>query len=393
LPSAASAQIEETELNLDFTEEQHALREAVRRMLLHECSTKIVRQMENDPVGYPQKLWSALTAIGLPGLTLSETAGGLGQDTVALAIVYEEFGRALCPSPHLESSVIAAGLIERSGSREQKQKWLPTIATGRAPLTVALLEPGNDYHPLGIQTKARKEGPVYRVSGTKYCVTFAAASQQFLTFVRTGTGEKDVDILLVDPKTPGITLRQTQTLAADAQYVVEFNEVLISVSDRLGAAHSAWSHWQDLLPDIWIATAAWAIGCADHALEMATAYAKERVQFDRPIGSFQAVAHPLTTVAMEIEGARALVYQAAWARANGHPAAQLAAMAKLQGDFANRHATAVGHQTLGGIGFTLDIDMQLYHRRAKQNQLSWGDPEFLETTIADGVLAGSSHGL
>jgi alkylation response protein AidB-like acyl-CoA dehydrogenase len=138
--------------------------------------------------------------------------------------------------------------------------------------------------------------------------------------------------------------------------------------------------------------AAWSVGCAARALEMATEYAAERVQFDRPIGSFQAVAHQLAQVATEVEGARTLVHEAAWALSADRPVRRLAAMAKLYASATARHATAVGHQVFGGIGFTDAIDMYLYFLRAKENQLSWGDPRYLESVIANSVLEGGRSG-
>lgn len=380
-------------MNLDYSDEQRALSEALRRLLTNECPPKVVRQMESDALGYPRALWSQLTEMGLAGLTVPEEFGGLAQGALDTALVYEEFGRALCPSPHFISSIVAASIVNGGGTLSQKREWLPAIADGSKLLTLALLEPGNDYNPVGIQLRATRDAKEYRVTGTKYCVPFATAADGILTVVRVGPAEQDIDILFVDPRAPGLSIVSTPTLGSDAQHQLRFEDVVVPESARIGAHAAGWSHWTSALTDGMIAAAAWAVGCADRAHEMATHYAKERVQFGRPIGSFQGISHPLATVAMEIAGARPLVHQAAWARAQGQPAIVLAAMAKLHADFVNRHATAVGHQTLGGIGFTLDIDMQLYFRRAKQAQLSWGDPRYLENLIATSVLEGNDDGL
>jgi len=300
----------------------------------------------------------------------------------------------LCPSPHFVSSVLAAGILRHGGSAQQCEAWLPAIARGDSIITVALLEPGGDYDATGIQLQGNPGADGYRLSGSKSCVPFAKAAQRLLVPVRVGAAEHEIDFLLIDPASPGISMRQQFTSARDAQYEICFDNVAVPLSARVGEPKSGWTLWRAVAEDGMIALAAWAVGCADRALEMATTYAKERVQFDRPIGSFQGIAHPLATVAIEVAGARTLVYQAAWAQATRRPAQRLAAMAKLYADAANRHATMVGHQTLGGIGFTVDIDMQLYQRRAKQSQLSWWDAKTLEEQIADSIFdEGEFHGL
>lgn len=381
-------------MDLDLTDEQRALSETLRKMLADLSPPKVVRQMEDDPLGFPPALWKAIADMGLTGLSLPDEYGGSALGAVETAVTYEEFGRALCPSPHFVSSVLAAGMLRHVGDAKQRDAWLPAIARGEAIITVALLEPGGDYGPTGIQLQGHPGADGYRLSGTKSCVLFASAAHRLLVPVRVGPAEGDIDFLLVDPASPGISMRQQFTTARDTQYEIRFENVAVPLSARIGAPKEGWEHWLAVSEEGMIALAAWAVGCADRALEMASTYAKERVQFDRPIGSFQGIAHPLATVAIEVAGARTLVHQAAWAHATNRPAKRLAAMAKLYADAANRHATVVGHQTLGGIGFTIDIDMQLYQRRAKQSQLSWWDAKTLEEQIADSVFEeGESHGL
>lgn len=375
-------------MDLELSEEQRMLSETLRKLLEAECPPQAVRELEDDAFGYSPKLWETLAAMGIAGLTLPEGEGGAGLGAIDLAVVHEELGRALCPTPHLASSVIAAGILLRAGSAEQKRRWLPAIASGKAILVPAWLEPGGGFGPQGIQLAVTAGVDRYAVSGTKFCVPFAGAATRLLVLGRSGSGKHDIDLLLVDPKARGVTLTQLRTLASDAQYELRFDAVEVLVSDRIGPEGGGWALWQAAQEEAQIALAAWAVGCGSRAHEMATAYAKDRVQFGKPIGGFQAIAHPLASVAMELEGARALVHQAAWTCAQGRPSRHLAAMAKLGAEAANLHATEVGHQVLGGIGFTLGVDMQLYFRRARQSRLAWGDRDELLETVGTAILDG-----
>lgn len=375
-------------MDLELNEEQLMLRDALRRLLETECTTQHVRKMENDPVGYSPELWRALSEMGLAGLTIAEDAGGSGQSAIELAIVHEELGRALCPSPLLESSVIAAELLMCVGSAEQKKQWLPVIANGEAVLVPAWLEPGNGFGPRGVRLPAVAGAGGIILSGVKFCVPFAAAARRLLVLARTGRADRDIDILMVDPKASGVSMTQLRTMDGDAQYEVTFDGVIVKESDRIGGRGQGWAWWGAAMNSANIALGAWAVGCGTRAHELATQYAKERVQFGRPIGSFQAMSHPLANIAMELEGARALVLQAAWASAEGKPFSHLPAMAKLNAEAACTHATAMAHQVFGGIGFTVDIDVQLFFRRARQNRFAWGTANDLRETIAASILDG-----
>jgi alkylation response protein AidB-like acyl-CoA dehydrogenase len=378
-------------VNLDLTDEQIMLRDSLRKMLTDRCTPKVVRQMESDPKGFPPDLWKALADMGLPGLNIAEAHGGSALGKIETAVAYEELGRALCPAPLLETSVIAASIIALAGSDEQKKRWLPRIATGEAILTPAFLEPEGSHGPNGIQLKAKVGADGYRLTGKKFFVSFAAVADRLLMLVRSGPGDAGIDILLVDPKAKGVTLTRTETHALDARYQVTFDNVLVPTSDRIGREGTGWKTWWTVGQDAMIAQSAWFVGCGERALELATTYAKERVQFDRPIGSFQAIAHQLADAKTGLTGARWLTWKAAWARDTGRPHARLAASAHLQAAEAGRYATRTGHQIFGGIGFTNDIDIQLYARRAKQNMVAWFDAGALEDLVASELIDGEGQ--
>jgi alkylation response protein AidB-like acyl-CoA dehydrogenase len=301
-------------------------------------------------------------------------------------VVYKALGATLAPSPHFVSAVMAGGVIARAGSAEQQAQWLPSIASGSTILSTAWLEPGNAFSPLGVQVRAKPDGDGFVLAGTKWHVPFASSADRILVLARTGDGDTDVDLFLVDPKADGVTLEQQLTIASDTQYSVMLEGVRVAESDRIGDAGSGWSSWDETMLDGAILLAASAVGGARHALDLTVQYAKDRHQFDKPLGAFQAISHYLADAKTRVDGAELLVHEAAWTRSVGRDVTSLAPMAKLFACQTYRDVTAMAQQVFGGVGFTVEYDIQLYFRRAKQLQISWWDDRELEERIATAVL-------
>jgi alkylation response protein AidB-like acyl-CoA dehydrogenase len=367
-------------MDLDRTEEQEMLRELVRGVCNSYSPLSVVRALEDDPIGYPTELWKQLGALDLIGLMIPSAYGGSDMTALEGAVVYEELGRALAPSPHFVSAVMSAGVLLRSGSDEQKQSWLPRIASGDAILSTAWLEPRNGFAQEGVQLRARADGGDFVLDGTKWHVPFASAATALVVLARTDDG--DVDLFLVDPAGSGVTLTQQLTIASDTQYAVELSGVRVPAGNRIGAAGTGWDTWNAVMLDGIVMLAAQAMGGARYAFDITVQYAKDRHQFDKPLGAFQAISHYLADASTTVEGGTILVYEAAWARANDRSTAALAPMAKLFAGRTFRDITAMGQQVFGGIGFTVESDIQLYFRRAKQWQISWWDDRHLEALIA-----------
>ena len=373
-------------LDLDFDQEQELLRQTVRELLARHCSPDVVRQMEDDPVGYPASLWEQLGQLDLIGLLLPEEYGGSGMTLIEGVALYEELGRALAPTPHFVSAVLGGGVLAAAGSATQKERWLRPVASGAAIVTPAWLEPDNGFTARGVEARAEVDGTGFRLHGVKRHVAFAAAADRLVVLARTGDDADAVDLFLVDPHAAGVALRQQFSVASDTQYEVRLDGVVVAGEDRVGPAASGWATWQEVLEPALVLLGAAAVGGARYALEITTQYAKDRQQFDKPLGAFQALAHYLADAVTNLDGAEQLVHEAAWAGATGRSLTSLAPMAKLAACSTFRDITAMAQQLFGGIGFTLDFDIQLYFRRAKQQQLMWANDRALEDAVAAALL-------
>lgn len=370
-------------LDLEFSEEQTMLREAVGGLCDDKASLESVRELENDPTGYSAEFWGQLAALGVTGALIPEEHGGSGMSLLDAVVVYEEFGRSLAPSPHFVSGVLSAGVLARTASDVQKAEWLPRIASGEAIVTPAWLEPDNSSGPTGVQMKATPDADGFVLNGVKRHVFFAGAADALIVLARTDDG---IDLFLVDPGASGVTLRQQRSVAYDTQFEVDFADVAIPEAARLGPPGEGWATWHDTMLDACILAAAQAVGGSRRVHEISCEYAKERVQFDKPLAAFQAINHYLADGITEIDGAAVLVHQAAWARDEEHSHERLAPMAKLFATEVFRKASATAIQIHGGMGFTVECDAQLYFRRAKSLELNWFDPPHLEELIAAQLL-------
>ena len=374
-------------MDLAFTEEQDMLRDAVRGLCADAADS--VRALEDDPKGYDEAFWQGLAAMGLTGLMTPEVLGGSGMGLLDAVVVYEELGRSLVPSPHLASSVVAGGVLATAGSDAQQADWLPAMAAGEAVLSVAWLEPDNSSGPSGVQMAAVADGDGFVLSGSKRHVPYASSADRLVVLARTGGAEggaEAVDLFLVDPTDEGVTLTLQPTVAGDTQYRVDLGRVRVEATDRIGPAGTGWATWSTVMADAIVLVAAQAVGAAEATHALTTQYAKERHQFDKPIGAFQSISHYLADGITAIDGARVLVHRAAWSRDEGRDVSTLAPMAKLFATQTCRDVTGVAIQVHGGMGFTVECDAQLYFRRAKSWQLNWFDDDHLEELIAASVL-------
>jgi alkylation response protein AidB-like acyl-CoA dehydrogenase len=375
-------------MDMDFTPEQDMLRDSVRRTCGRHAGLDVVRKLENDPLGYSPALWTQLADLGVLGVVIDEEHGGSGMTMVDAAVIYEELGRALVPSPHFVSCILAAGLIGRSSDDALKAGVLPGIASGESIVTVASLEPDSGFGPAGVQLLAKADGDGWRLSGEKVHVPFAQAAGSFVVLARPTAGKDASGIIavLVDAGADGVALDQQLTVASDAQFRVTFDKVRVDAGDVIHGEGSAWSAWHDAMLDGVTLIAAQAAGGARAALDLAVAYANTREQFDKPLAGFQAISHYLADGATAVDGAQGIAWETAWERSQGHSIGQLAPMAKSFACQTFRQVTATAVQIFGGNGFTVEFDIQLFFRRAKSLQLNNWNDRYLNDLIAAAIL-------
>ena len=373
-------------MNLDFTDEQQALRDLVRGVCAEHSPVAAVRAMEDDPRGVPEALWKKLAETGVLGMLVPESHGGAGQGLLEAVVAFEELGKALAPTPAFVSSIVSASVLLAAGSEAQRAAWLPRIASGDAVITPAWLEPQRGFGANGVQARAHRDDAGWVLGGAKRGVAFAAIASRLLVLARTGEAERDVTLFLVDANQRGVTTQQVRSLASDTQFEVALDAVRVSDAERVGGVNAGWAAWEPAMRDAIVVLAAFANGACQRALDITVQYAKDRKQFDKPIGAFQAISHYLADAATALDGSKYLTYQAASVRDAGGDTARLAPMAKLFACDTFRDVTATCQQIWGGVGFTIEYDIQLFFRRAKQLQLSWYDPPRLEELIASAVL-------
>ena len=360
-------------MDLGLNETQQMLKNSARAFLDAECPTTYVRDMERDPRGYTPEMWSAIAQLGWLGLVVPAEYGGEGLGFVELAILLEEMGGALLPGPYFSTVVMAGATIAEAGSEAQKRECLPRIARGQLIVTLALTEPGGRWDARGIQTAAQRSGDEYVINGTKLYVPNAHVSDYLVVAARTGDADADVSLFLVPSNADGLTETALRTIASDRQSELVFDDVRVPTSALMGEPNGGWDALDTALKWGAVGKCAEMLGGAERVLDMTVRYAKERIQFGRSIGSFQAIQHHVADMAADVEGCRHMTYKAAWKLAERQPADQDVAMAKAWVSDAYQRVCALAHQCHGAIGFTQEHDMQLYSRRAKAAELMFGD--------------------
>jgi alkylation response protein AidB-like acyl-CoA dehydrogenase len=370
-------------MDLDLSEEQQMVIDMAKGMLEEHCPTQVVRDMEDDPKGYPDELWKQMGELGLNGLLIPESYGGGGLGLLEGALVYEELGRAMAPVPHFVSCVMSAKVLLAAGSDAQKDAWLSRIADGSAILTQAWLEPERGFGEKGIALEAKAEGDGFKLTGRKRSVPYASSADRLIVLARTDAG---VDLFLVDPQAEGVSMKQLLSQSHEPQYQIDFDGVAVSAADRIGEPGTGWATWNACMLEGVVLLAAQAVGGADRCLMETVDYANQRIQFDKPLGAFQALAHYMADASTRIDGGRVLVHEAAWNADQGRSIARFGPMAKLFCCEAYRETTRVCAQIWGGVAFTLEYDQQMFFRRAKALQLSWWDTPYLEELVASDVL-------
>jgi alkylation response protein AidB-like acyl-CoA dehydrogenase len=365
---------------MDFalSEQQEMLKKSAFDFLTKECTKKLVREAEQDEKGYSPDLWQKMADLGWIGLVFPEQYGGGGLSFIELTTLLEEMGKALVPGPFL-STVVGGLAVLKWGSEAQKKEFLPRIAKGKSIVALAIAESNATYDASGIKAKAVAEGKDFIINGTKLFVTYGHVADYLIVAARTTSGrdkQAGITVFIVNAKSAGISRNLLKTFTGDKKCEVVFKNVRVPKVNVLGKLDKGWEVVEGIIDLGAFALCPWMTGGTQQALDMAVAYAKERVQFERPIGSFQAIQHKCANIVVDVAGARDITYLTAWKLSEGIPCQKDISIAKAWISEAYRKACVEGIQIHGGIGITQDHDMQLYYRRAKAAEIAFGDADY-----------------
>jgi len=372
-------------MDLVLSEEQEMLKTMARDFLADKFPKTMVKEIEEGELGYSPELWKEMAGLGWMGLALPEKYGGSDMSFLDLGLLLEEMGRACLPGPYFSTVVLGGLPILDIGSEEQKDEYLPRIASGELVFTLALTEPSASYDADGIETKAEAEGANYTINGTKLFVADAHIADYMLVAARTDAkakAEEGITIFIVEGKSAGISHKVLKTIANDKLCEVVFKGVKVPKENILGELNKGWPEVKKIIQRAAVAKCCEMVGCIQQALDMTVDYAKERKQYDRPIGSFQVIQHYCADMATDVDGTRLSTYQAAWRLSQGLPCAREVAIAKAWAGEACQRVMALAHQIHGAIGVTIDHDLQYYTRRAKAAEVSFGDASFHREAVA-----------
>ncbi len=359
-------------MNFGLTEEQEVLRSVTRRFLDDRAPMATVREIMESPEAFDEKLWGGMAELGWLGLIIDEDHEGVGLGWVDFVVLLEETGRGLLPSPLISTSLAAAAISE-FGTDEQQQRYLPSIADGSAIGTLAVLEESDIVGPDGIALSGSPDESGYRLSGTKRFIHDAGAAT--ILIVPFLVGGKDITLGIVEANAEGVTTKSYTTMDETKRMGdVAFDNVLVS-SDAIltGDGAAALARLLDLAA---VAVTAEMVGAMDKDLQITSQYAKDRVQFDHPIGKYQGVKHPLAEMFVDVETSRSLLYFAAWCIQEEPESLPLAAArAKAYASEAFVRIGIDGVQLHGAVGFTWEYDIQLYLKRSKWALPAFGDAD------------------
>ncbi|HVJ97021.1 MAG TPA: acyl-CoA dehydrogenase family protein [Acidimicrobiia bacterium] len=375
-------------MNFAFSEEQDELRRTVRQFLEAKSPETEVRRLMETENGYDESVWKQMgQELGLQGLAIPEAYGGQGFTFIELGIVLEEMGRVLLCAPYFSSAVLAANAILNAGTEDQKQELLPGIAAGDTIATLAFTEPSGKWDAAGITMEAAENvGGEFTLTGEKMFVIDGFTADLIVVVARiAGTSGTDgITFFTVRGDADGLTRTALSTMdMTRKQAKLEFNNV---VATPLGSTSGGFAAFSKTLDQAAVALANEMMGGAQKVLEQSVEYAKVRVQFGRPIGSFQAIKHKCADMLLEVESGKSAAYYASWAAAEDNEELPVvAALSKAYCSEAYFHATAENIQIHGGIGFTWEHPAHLYFKRAKSSEIYLGDPTYHRELLAQRI--------
>ena len=369
-------------MNFAFSDEQEELRKVVKDFLNNKSSEATVRELMDTESGYDPAVWSQMgEQMGLQGLVIPEEFGGSGYSFVELIVVLEEMGRRLLCAPYFSTVVLAAHTLLHSGDEAAKKELLPGIAAGETIATLAYTEPNGRWDESAVTMTATKDGDSWKLNGEKLYVLDGHTADLIITAAKTDAG---ISLFAVDGDAAGLTRTALSTMdQTRKQAKLEYSDV---AGRLIGTDGAGWDVLSTVLDLAAVALAAEQVGGSQECLEMAVQYAKDRVQFGRPIGSFQAIKHKCADMLLETESAKSAAYYGGWCASElNDELPSVASLAKAYCSEAYFHTAAENIQIHGGIGFTWEHPAHLYFKRAKSSELLFGDPTYHRELLAQRI--------
>ncbi len=369
-------------MDITLTKDQEVLYRTARSFAQGALSAERVRGLETSDQGFDAACWRQMVELGWAGAVFPQELGGAGLSLFEMALIVEACGQAALPSP-LFSTVVEAGLLlQEGGSPAQRSYWLPRIAAGQALLATAFFEPEAQQDLSEILTEVWRSSGGYRISGTKLFVRHADTADMIICLGRSGSGPEDFTLLAVPRHAPGVAMTRLHASGGEPLYEVTFDGVTVPAAAEVGEAGRAWSLVKGLCLRGACLKAAELVGIGQAALDLTVSYAKVRTQFERPIGSFQAVHHHCADMYRDLQACRLLSYQAAACLAAGRPAEREVSIAKAKASEAIPALTRLAHQIHGSIAYYRDYPLELFYHRALAAQAAYGNAAFHRRQLA-----------
>jgi len=375
-------------MDFEYSSEQKLLWDSVHKLMQRVATPDYLRRLDRERL-YPYELYHAWVEAGIFALPFASEYGGLGGTVLDLAIAAEEIGRYSADvAMAFGGSIFCALNVARKGSEEQKREWLPKLISGEIRMSISMSEPDAGSDVGAMRTQARRDGNQYLINGQKIWATGAGAKNNFINvYVKTDPKahyRQGMSLFLVDNTTPGLEIRKLDMLGRRSvgTYELTFNDVRVPPDRLIGGENKGWDCILSGLQAERVVAAACDCGSARGALDLAVGYAKERHQFGRPIGSFQAIAHMLANMEAEVEAAWAVTLRAAWKVSREENALKEITMAKLLAAEAYVKAANIGMQVMGGFGYNMEFDMQRHYRDARAATIAAGSSELQRNLIA-----------
>jgi alkylation response protein AidB-like acyl-CoA dehydrogenase len=372
---------------LVLTEEQSMLRDSARGLISDKAPVSHLRQLRDakDATGFSRELWKTFAEMGFTGLLVPEDFGGSGLGCVEAGVVMEEIGRTLMPSPFLSTAVLAASALSRGGSAAQKAEHLPKISAGSLIAALAIDE-GAKHRPLQTRLQAVRSGNGFKLNGAKAFVVDGHVADLLIVAARTAgaAGEREgVTLFLVDPKTKGLATERTAMVDSHNAARIDFDNVEVNADDVLGEVDQGFALLEGVLNIGRGAVASEMLGLSEEVFARTVSYLKERKQFGKPIGEFQALQHRAAQLYIDIEITRAAVLKAQQALdGDFENAAAAVAVAKARAGATATRAVQEGVQMHGGMGMTDQFDIGFFMKRARTCEELFGDANFHADQLA-----------